>query len=567
MGMAASQARYLALVARKSNCEYEGQQINQSRLNLSNQTANLFNQMLGLSVPVPPSTQDFTKLQYSFTDGINGSVIDKWEQLATPDDQGNNYVVEYHYEANVYKGFQKKMNDPQIQFSNTIVPMDLKNDRVAQSNARTKIYKAQKEVTAKQEAYNKALADYQAAQTKGATLVEYRDSSFTDINNASYSAANNCYTVTKDANNTYYTAYTKLLDGFTEEQYKASIADTDPADLKSAKKAYQAVTAWKENGMKIDDDKIYFTTTSDTSKILTDNPYIALRSDLQSLTGLGYDTLTTLPQYKVGTQGTAETEEPYSIYGMQTMINAKHTTALEAQDALKIAEKDLELLNMPSYVGNSKLTSLSELTQEQLAEIKQIMRTMDEQGVDTSNFYNCFEDSLNIAENNYIGGIYSFERDGVTYYTTFYDLVDTAVDSDFMNDIDNQPKLNYYHANYVKDNVYTTDKAVLDTDSQGRFKTVRFASDGAQYTLTVEQITDDVAYQDAMNKYTYEAAEYDKMIQDINAKTSLIHQQDQQLELKLKQLDTEQNALSNEIDAVSKVVKDNVEKSFKTFGG
>lgn len=57
------------------------------------------------------------------------------------------------------------------------------------------------------------------------------------------------------------------------------------------------------------------------------------------------------------------------------------------------------------------------------------------------------------------------------------------------------------------------------------------------------------------------------MVQDINVKTSLIQQEDQQLELRLKQLDTEQNALSTEIDAVSKVVKDNIEDSFKTFGG
>ena len=70
-----------------------------------------------------------------------------------------------------------------------------------------------------------------------------------------------------------------------------------------------------------------------------------------------------------------------------------------------------------------------------------------------------------------------------------------------------------------------------------------------------------------MNQYYYENAQYDKTVQDINAKTSLIQQEDQQLELRLKQLDTEQNALSTEIDAVSKVVKDNVEKSFKTFGG
>ena len=100
MGMAASQARYLALVARKSNCEYEGQQINQARLNLSNQTANLFNQMLGLNVPVPPSTQDYTKVQYSFSDGVNNVTMDSWQQLEKSD-ENYNYVVTYHYNSNV----------------------------------------------------------------------------------------------------------------------------------------------------------------------------------------------------------------------------------------------------------------------------------------------------------------------------------------------------------------------------------------------------------------------------------------------------------------------------------
>ena len=39
MGMAASQARFLGLTARKNNVEFEGQQINQQRTALSNQTA------------------------------------------------------------------------------------------------------------------------------------------------------------------------------------------------------------------------------------------------------------------------------------------------------------------------------------------------------------------------------------------------------------------------------------------------------------------------------------------------------------------------------------------------
>jgi len=37
------------------------------------------------------------------------------------------------------------------------------------------------------------------------------------------------------------------------------------------------------------------------------------------------------------------------------------------------------------------------------------------------------------------------------------------------------------------------------------------------------------------------------------------------LELELDKLETERNALQTEIDAVSKVLKDNVEKTYNTF--
>ena len=68
MGMAASQARYLGLAARKTNCEYQGQQINQARTALANQSAELWNQMLGLSVPTVPDQTNYTQTQYSFSD-------------------------------------------------------------------------------------------------------------------------------------------------------------------------------------------------------------------------------------------------------------------------------------------------------------------------------------------------------------------------------------------------------------------------------------------------------------------------------------------------------------------
>ena len=58
---------------------------------------------------------------------------------------------------------------------------------------------------------------------------------------------------------------------------------------------------------------------------------------------------------------------------------------------------------------------------------------------------------------------------------------------------------------------------------------------------------------------------YNKAISDINAQTEIIQNEDQQLELRLQQLNTEQNAISTEMDSVSKVIEDNVEKTFKVF--
>ena len=51
----------------------------------------------------------------------------------------------------------------------------------------------------------------------------------------------------------------------------------------------------------------------------------------------------------------------------------------------------------------------------------------------------------------------------------------------------------------------------------------------------------------------------------INAKTEVLQQQDKTLELRLNQLDTEQSAISTEMDAVKKVIDKNVESTFKTF--
>lgn len=123
-------------------------------------------------------------------------------------------------------------------------------------------------------------------------------------------------------------------------------------------------------------------------------------------------------------------------------------------------------------------------------------------------------------------------------------------------------------------------KARVEQDSTGRYKSIYiYQTDdegniqtdddgnplGYEYTLDASSATDDAAYNDAMNKYHYDKSLYEQEVQAINSKIEIIQQQDKDLELRLKQLDTEENAISTEMEAVKKVISKNVESTFKTF--
>lgn len=88
-----------------------------------------------------------------------------------------------------------------------------------------------------------------------------------------------------------------------------------------------------------------------------------------------------------------------------------------------------------------------------------------------------------------------------------------------------------------------------------------------EYILSPETTFDEDAYNDALRKYDYDKAAYDKMMSDLNAKTKDYQQQDKRLELRLQMLDTKRNALNTELEAVKKVIQDSVDKGFKTFSG
>lgn len=139
---------------------------------------------------------------------------------------------------------------------------------------------------------------------------------------------------------------------------------------------------------------------------------------------------------------------------------------------------------------------------------------------------------------------------------------------DYMTDM-------YYNANKTTNSV-AKGIATLEKDESGRYTSAKLyeitpadaATDigsGINYDLSITRDYDEEGYSAAMLDYDYNKNIYEKAVEDINAKTKQIQEQDRTLELKLRQLDTEQKALTTEMDSVQKVIQKNVEVTFKTF--
>jgi len=194
------------------------------------------------------------------------------------------------------------------------------------------------------------------------------------------------------------------------------------------------------------------------------------------------------------------------------------------------------------------------------------------------------EDTVEEGKPAYVPS-YSYSKGGRTYF----------VSEELLNSIfsGNNTNYNIQEENGVKSTVITTanqeetkesyykgEKTIesveyigvtMDTDDNGRFIGMKYSPtndpNNMKYVdLTIQEVKDDAGFDAAMAEYNYKKMLYDRTIDDINTRTEIIQRQDLNLELNLKQLDTEQEALSKEYDAVQQVINKNVETTFKTFG-
>lgn len=93
MGMSATQARLLQLTSILNDVEFEGQQINMARTQLSSTSARFYNQLLSMEVPTPPVKSDYTNLTYTYNaNGADYTITN----IGNLDADGNAVVTTQH---------------------------------------------------------------------------------------------------------------------------------------------------------------------------------------------------------------------------------------------------------------------------------------------------------------------------------------------------------------------------------------------------------------------------------------------------------------------------------------
>ena len=369
MGMAASQARFLGLTARKTNVEFEGQQVNQQRTTLSNQSANYYNDLLGMTVPTPPSVDNYTKTVYTFEDGALSNTITSL--IASPNGE---YTVSY---------LRKWTDDFSVVAASTSI-------------------------------------------------------------------------VTENGDGTYNVGANKLRD--------LGVAIPDNAD------------------------NFEHDATGNRTKYIGEYEY------LQSMTPEQIDSL-------------IKEEQQYLA-----LLNEKYGTT-NSDWLVRYVEDTTTGKQVPYFYKKDDVTGA----------------VYDDNGNSKSNIKCYTVGSTTQTEEVKAVTNCKVEKDSSG---RFINITLPELDDDGNPVLDDKGNIVY----------------------------------GPTYSLTTSTVTDQDAYNDAMNQYGNEKYEYDQAINEINAKIEIIQAQDKNLELRLKQLDTEQDAIQTEMDAVQKVIEKNTESSFKTFG-
>ena len=627
MGMAASSLRFAQLTARKNQVEFEGQQINQQRLTLSQKSSAIYNDMLTRQVPTAPDPSSFTKIVYKFNNGYGTSSI---LNLAKKASGAYNYNVTYKRPKTTKTLSRSSFTN--VGFAKTIGVTGGGEDK-AKYYART--------ANINGVGRNLSLV---GSDTAAGKLADYRQKLKT---------YNNMQTIENQLQ--ALNSKTGVLDAQTQKNIASSLGLTLSGDGQYDSGAISEALfgqTGQEKGLRIPNP-------NPTKVTLDAYP-----------TGTGADTATRQAAYNMavalGLAGTATLLGTLTQTNMDDALNAilrentngtgafNSTMSLHLRHKLtgneeEAANTDVVGTTYKFIIGpgsstvsqdniQQKFDSLSELEKAELAnllaqyakkgEIKALATNNQVTNADYTNYdnYNNYgqaanslfgvmggllgETDLTVTSDQMktmlqellskVGGSYGTSAEYKTAqvdpaFTAYqaatatpgivnigenqalYEYEDDNGDKCYMyvnlTNIDDDVPNTYADSVSIYENVLNYLDGEYETEQQdanvimsedGQVSKITFA-DGSVVTPEVVTEMDSDAYDQAMVEYEYKKEVYDKEMNDANAKVKIIQAQDQKLEVRLKQLDTEQKALQTEIDAVKSIRDKSIESSFKTF--
>ena len=511
MGMSASQARLIALTARMNDIEYQGQQINQQRTTLSNQVNALYNQLLEMSVPTPPSTSDYTKVQYSGISDASKFTLGNVVPTGKNDAGDSTYTVQFNY----------KRSGNSVSKSTTTSNVQTTPEKIGIKSAADTVKTKWLDTTSTHKAEGNALTSTTDMDKDAEVLIK--------LDSTTEGLDFNKYTV-YDASGTKLTKKPESGDVYVS----CKVSDLS----REAYKGFANFEKDKENVYKSGTKTEFNTAFSDAKDISSDGLYYIKDNQLVAIT--------TIKELKQVIGDNCDTSKVFKL-------DSNASDKSYANPNLKEGSTGMSVGTMPVYTLSEAKSKLGTSYEEYVKALKNA-------------FPDEFESDASldtIADKFYV---YIENKNGTN--------VPHFIKKEELSQFDNETKVVTPY-DYVADGTYTqTDtkkECQLEFDvTTGRITKVGIPDGKGQVSwisVTAETVTDEDAYNDAFNDYEYAKAVYDKKQQDINAKTTIVQQEDKNLELKLTRLDNERNAVNTEIDAVKKVVSDNIEKSYKTFSG
>ncbi len=712
MGMSASQARYLSLTARKSDLEFRGQQINQSRLMLSNQSANLYSSMLSMSVPTPPVETDFMKDVYSFSMGGDNTTLSSYKLSMGKDGYG--YDILYskpatsrQLAASSSSNVQRVINRQAASETSSSFPLKIKttyDNSKPQSKSSPNVSRlvtvsspiTYSDVSDNIESNYKNLWAYLAgdsANTSKPKDPSYCSSytSITDKNKISFNANTLNYndkTYNKVSQKDLTNIFGCSFDGKTPLKFNdcGALKNIIVGDAKFDTQSNEKLSAYQfyinANDMKL----MVINTAAEKQNMMSSsnlsNNAVVKEYDLAAVLGLKLDNSINIQKenkqkvyYQDTKQGSSSTRNYYTFsmgeatgdtcnfqyrnitndvsnakykiddhdfYKLETdKLNNFGITANKSQNVpdtqnkkdyqyfrdssngdiwecctttdtnggiteswklfqanktYNIGEKEAQLIDekdWPSgithtqqngeydcyYVpdetgtgGSYYLIAKPKGTYTDSSNDFQLNNDIHK--YDANNTYKIEGMTACVVSNNSVPSTIAeaYDLDNYIIYATYNDS-----DTDFSNPIKYYvyPKdedsadavCSYaYEKSYTGKNQILEGRANILVDENGRLSKLDIQGEGT-YTLEYGQEKDEEAYNEAYREYEYKLEKYEKEMADIDARTAIIQQQDKKLELQLKSIDTEHSAIQTELEALKKVIDNNIKSGFGTFGG